>query len=127
MVTVALRSKNRRTSYLYQHSRNMRYGASVHAVPHWLLVSVHLSSDSEAHINHATNAISTLDMDSRLITRVDAISVDTHMHVVEAIVDCRESALVSNVLIDFDLTVQIICENCVRVQGRVSNAWLTFD
>jgi len=38
----------------------------------------------------------------------DAIGVNTHMHILEPIVDRRKSALMGNVFIDLDLFVQII-------------------
>ena len=31
------------------------------------------------------------------------------MHVVEALKDVRQSTMVSNVLVDFDLTLEVIC------------------
>lgn len=40
------------------------------------------------------------------------------MHIVKAIVYRRESALVGNVFIDLDLTVQVICRWSMRIAGR---------
>jgi len=36
------------------------------------------------------------------------MSVNTYMHVLEAIVDRRKGALVSNIFVDLDLAVQVI-------------------
>lgn len=66
---------------------------------------------SKAHINNTANAISALDITNRFITDCDAISDDTHMHIMEAIIDRRKSALVRNVFIDLDLVVQVIWVN----------------
>jgi len=73
-----------------------------------LLISTHSSSDSKTHINHTANAISALDIANQLIMDCNPTSVNTHMHIMEAIVDRRKSALVGNIFIDFDLSVQVI-------------------
>ena len=92
----------------------------VDAIQRRLLVSIHPSPDSEAHIDNTANTISTLDIADWFITGCSATSVNTYVHVLETIVDGRKGALVSNVFIDLDLAVQVIWANGLwGPQGRV--------
>lgn len=42
------------------------------------------------------------------MTDWNVTSIDAHMHIMEAFIDGKKGAIVSNIFIDFDLAVQVI-------------------
>lgn len=68
---------------------------------------------SKIHVNNAADATPALDIANRLTDgpQREKKKNDTHVHIVEAIVDRCKCSLVGNVLVNLDLALQVIWNN----------------